>query len=213
MMNPQDNERLRGTSPRADFAPAAGSGWIWIVAVMLAVFGLALLHRHGANNLVMIPVGVSLFFMFMFMLSHRSESRRLQAARRAQRMAEFEPHPSSPSGRREALERQAMGMQPALPSRDDGALRRVFDRYDLKVIEHGRSNDWDPKQISSLLEMSRDFVDTQHAGALLNSADALELDRHLDAALERALLQFDIAHERKGDNKRPYHASLDTAPF
>lgn len=196
MMNPQDQERLRRASPGPDFAPASGGGWIWIIAVMLAVFGLALLHRHGANNLVMIPVGISLFFMFMFMLSHRSESRRLQAVRHAQRMAEFEP--------------QAIGMLP--PARDDDSLRRVFDRFDLKVIEHGRRNSWEPKQISSLLEMSRDFVDTQHAGTLLANEDSHELEFHLDAALERALLQYDIAHERKGDGNRPYRSSLEP-PF
>jgi hypothetical protein len=201
MMNQWDRDRIsRGAQQEADHFPGSGGGWVWLVAVLLAVLGLALFARHGSNNLVMIPVGISLFFMLMFLFSYRRESRRLQSLRETQRLTapDFEPQP--------------MGMLPP-PAASDGTLRCLFDRFDLKVIDHGRRNEWEPRQISSLLEMARDFVDTPHAGALLNAGEKDELDRHLDAALERALLQFDVANERKGDKKRPYHHSDYDVPF
>jgi hypothetical protein len=199
MQNPWDRERT--WTPSED-VPASGSGWVWIIAVIVAVIGLFAVARGGGNTFVLASVGVSVFFMFMFLIHHRREVRRSEVARQLKRYDEAQRAQDEP-----------MGMEPPQPGRDDAALRRVFDRFDLKVIEHGRRNHWEPKQISSLLEMARDFVDVPHASGLMRAKESAELDRHLDAALERGLLQFDIANNRKGDESRSARYYSDEPPF
>ncbi len=205
MMNPWDRENTWREPPGGNEAPAAGNGWAWLIAVIVAVVALVVFSRSNGNHLVLVPIGISVFFMFMFLLNHRREARRLEASRRVQRLAD--------AARRAQDGPEAMGFEPPQPARDDASLRRVFDRFDMKVIEHGRNNKWEPKQISSLLEMARDYVDTPHASLLLKRSEETELERHLDAALERALLQYDIANNRKGDDRRESHYYDDAPPF
>ncbi|MCC7510736.1 MAG: hypothetical protein IT464_15340 [Planctomycetes bacterium] len=209
MMHPWDRERTWQEAPgNQSGLPSSGSGWVWIVAVVIAVIALAVFARSGGNHLVMVPIGISVFFMCLFMVNHRREMRRVEVARHLQRMGQAEQAPQHAP--------QSMGFAPpGQPARDDASLRRIFDRFDIKVIEHCRRNHWEPKQISVLLEMARDFVDQPHASALLRADQGKELGRHLDASLERALLQYDIDHNRKGDELRKdngYYGD-DAPPF
>jgi hypothetical protein len=87
-----------------------------------------------------------------------------------------------------------MAAQPSRPAVDT-TMRKVFDRFDVKVIGHARSQHWQPDKIASFLDYARDYVDTQHATSLLNGNERGELDRHLDAAVQRALLEYDIEHK------------------
>jgi hypothetical protein len=186
MMNPWDNERT-WQEGAGDSAPSKSSGLIWLVAVVIAVVGLALLSKRGFNDVAVIPVGISLFFMVMFLISHRRETRRIAWKREFSRMQQ--------------AQQQIQQVQAPRPAQTavDTTLRKVFDRYDLKVINHGRSYGWSPDRIAGFLDYARDYVDTQHAGTLINGNEKGELDRHLDAALQRALLQHDIEH--KTDSK------------
>ncbi|MBX3459810.1 MAG: hypothetical protein KF696_07580 [Planctomycetes bacterium] len=200
MMHPWDRERTWQETPDQQFAPPAkGGAWVWVIAVVIAVIALFALASSGAGSrgIVAVPVGISLFFMFMFLVNHRREMRHLSAVRRARMQHAEQP---------QAPQTMAVGgPPPGAPPRDDASLRRIFDRFDLRVIEHCRANTWQPKDISRLLEMARDFVDQPHASALLRAGENEELSRHIDAALERALLQFDIDNNRKGDTRRGHY--------
>ena len=189
MMNPWEKERF-AQEGGAESAPCKGSGLMWIVAVIIAVVGLVLVSKHKLNDVAMIPIGISLFFMVMFMVSHRRENRRLAWKREVTRMQQDQ--------------RQAQIIaQPPRPAVDT-TLRKVFDRYDVKVINHARSQGWSPDRIASFLDYARDYVDTQHAGALVTGNEKGELDRHLDAALHRALLQHDIEHKSDKPMEPPF---------
>lgn len=205
MMHPWDRERTWQDSPDQNMPlPAKGGAWVWVIAVIIAVVALFALANSGGGSrgLVAVPVGISLFFMFMFLINHRREMRHLQAVRRVRQMQQIEaPQPMAVGG-----------PPPGAPQRDDASLRRIFDRFDLKVIEHCRANTWEPKEISKLLEMARDFVDQPHAASLLRAGEDNELSRHLEAALERALLQYDIDHNRKGDRNRGTYSYGDGEP-
>lgn len=177
MMNPWDQERT-WQEGGAERAPTGSGGMLWLFAIVIAVIGLALLSKHGPHNVVVIPIGISVFFMVMFLFSHRRETRRIAWKRELVRMQA----------------QQAIAAQPQRPAVDT-TLRKVFDRFDVKVIGHARNNHWSPDKIASFLDYARDYVDTQHSTALLNGNERGELDRHLDAALQRALLQHDIEHK------------------
>jgi hypothetical protein len=86
----------------------------------------------------------------------------------------------------------------------DTTLRKVFDRFDVKVITHARGQYWSADKIASFLDYARDYVDTQHATSLLNGNERGELDRHLDAAVQRALLQYDIEHKTPAPTEPPF---------
>ena len=179
MMNPWDSERTWEQKGGSSAPASGGSGLLWIVAIIIAVIGLAMMSRHGANHVVAVPIGISLFFMIMFMFSHRRETRRLAMKREATRQLE------------EYARQQTVSLNVPKPG-SDTTMRKVFDRYDMKVISHVRNKGWEPQRIASFLDYARDYVDTQHATALVNGNERGELDRHLDAALHRALLQHDI---------------------
>jgi len=183
MMNPWDSERTWQDGDNAPAQRTGSSGVLWLIAVVIAVIGLALLARHGANHVVMIPIGISLFFMVMFLASHRREARRIAWKRE---IAQFRLEQQ-----RQAQATTVQAPRPAV----DTTLRKVFDRFDCKVINHGRSMGWSADRIANLLDYARDYVDTQHAGALVQGNEKGELDRHLEAALQRALLQHDIEHK------------------
>jgi hypothetical protein len=192
MMNPWDGERTwhdRGGSG----AHSGGSGLLWLVAVIIAVIGLAVLARHGANSVVAIPIGISLFFMVMFIVSHRRETRRLAWKREMAMLQQAQ----------QRLPQQVAMHEKPCPA-TDLALRKIFDRFDLKVITKGRDKYWDAKRIANLLEYARDFVDTQHAAALMKSGEKGELERHLEAALERALLQYDMENPDSAPMEPPF---------
>jgi len=188
MMNPWDQERTY-EGQGAESSPSSGGGMLWLIAIIIAVVGLVLLAKNGAHNVAFIPIGISFFFMVMFLVSHRREAKRLAWRREVARMQE------TPVVAPQSL---AYAPRPAAP---DANLRKVFDRFDVKVITHGRDKYWNAQRIASFLDYARDYVDTQHASALLAANERGELDRHLDAALQRALLQHDI--ENKHDTMEP----------
>lgn len=188
MMNPWDQERT-WEDKGAQASPSPGGGMLWLIAIIIAVVGLALLAKNGFNNVAFIPIGISLFFMVMFLVSHRREARQLAWKREVARMQETPAVAPQPV---------AYAPRPAAP---DANLRKVFDRFDVKVITHGRDKYWNAQRIASFLDYARDYVDTQHASALLAANERGELDRHLDAALQRALLQHDI--ENKNESMEP----------
>ncbi|MCB9933541.1 MAG: hypothetical protein H6841_08985 [Planctomycetes bacterium] len=185
MMNPWDQERT-WNEKGASTPPSGGAGLLWLVAIIIAVVGLALMAKHGANHVVFVPIGISFFFMVMFLVSHRREARRLAWKREVARMQDMH------------AQQVVQAPRPAAP---DTTMRKVFDRFDAKVISHGRDKYWNPQRIASFLDYARDYVDTQHASALLAANERGELDRHLDAALQRALLQHDI--ENKNESMEP----------
>lgn len=189
MMNPWDRERTY-SEPDTGGAPSAGSGVLWLVAVIIAVIGLSVLARHGANSVVAIPIGISLFFMVMFIASHRRETRRIAWKREMAMMREAQQQ----LPQQIAVSDLCNGGVPAEAPRraTDLSMRKIFDRYDLKVINKGREKMWNARRIAGFLDYARDYVDTQHASALMKSGEKGELERHLDASLERALLQYDI---------------------
>ncbi|MBE7490704.1 MAG: hypothetical protein HS108_02910 [Planctomycetes bacterium] len=184
MMNPWDRERAwrevePGNQPRG-----VANGLMWLVAILLGVFGLvALIKSRGEGGVVaLVPVGISLFFIFMFMLGHRREQRRLAVMRAAAR------HESG-------MALQEVRLEPApLPKADDASLRKLYDRFDVRAIEQCRENALDARQITGFLEMARDFMDTAHAAQLIRQNNLAELDVHMHAALERAKLQYELNH-------------------
>ena len=187
MMNPWDRERTYEEPQGEGMGPpnAGGSGLLWLVSVIIAVIGLALMSRHGTNNIVMVPIGISVFFMVMFLFSHRREAKRIAWKREVARYQEIERN-----------RQQTIAVQNTQRV-NDASMRKIFDRFDLKVIKHGRMYAWNAKDIASFLDYARDFVDTRHAGSLLDGNERGELDRHLDAALERAILQHDMENPGK----------------
>ncbi|MCB9892816.1 MAG: LapA family protein [Planctomycetes bacterium] len=183
MMNPWDSERTWQENGGRSAPGSSGSGLLWLVAIIIAVIGLAMMAKHGSNNVVAVPIGISLFFMVMFFFSHRREARRLAWKREVARLQD-----------EYTRQQQIAAANPPRPAVDT-TMRKVFDRYDLKVISHGRGLGWDPQRIASFLDYARDYVDTQHATALVNGNERGELDRHLEAALHKALLQYDMDHK------------------
>lgn len=182
MMNPWDRERTwRETEPNSQPRGFA-SGFMWLVAIILGVFGMMAVAKSGGKAPVaLIPVGISLFFIFMFMIGHRREQRRLSASR-WQGMNAQQP-----------LQEVRLEAQ-ALPKADDASLRKLYDRFDVKAIDECRDNKMDAKQITAFLEMARDFMDTAHAAHLIRCNNLAELDIHMRAAMERAKLQFELGN-------------------
>lgn len=156
-------------------------GLAWLIAIGLGVLGMAAMARHGCRTVAVIPIGISLFFIFMFMVGHRREQRRLAASRWVNNQS-----CCTPPAQEVRLEAQV------LPRADDASLRKLYDRFDVRAIEECRANSMDAKAITAFLEMARDFVDTAHAAALINRREMSELDTHMNAALERAKLQFEL---------------------
>jgi hypothetical protein len=233
MLNSHDHPFERQAQKRGTMArehhDSGGRGFVWLLAVVLAVIGLAAMARHGANPMVVVPVGISLFFMFMFMISHRRESKRIEASRRLERLEraarralepEAEPAPRR-DGREEGMREQQFSHAPGVPygtgaSVSNDISRQVFDRFDVDVIELARSLELKPKEAASLLEFARDFVDLPHASALMRAKRDEELDRHLDAAIERAVLQYAISTNcekmlKVTKSRSPHYA--DDIPF
>lgn len=195
MMNPWDQERTFQERQGSNDVPVSG-GLLWLIAVIIAVVGLAVMSRHGFDNIVIVPIGISLFFMVLFLVSHRREARRLAWRREVARLREAARD----------MQTGAVGSSPAAPppSAVDVGMRKVFDRFDTKVISHGRSHFWKAPEIAGFLDFARDFVDTQYSQSLLDGNEKGELDRHLDAALQRALLQHDIANPDRHSDEPPF---------
>lgn len=205
MMNPWDRERTyqqpEGTAgaPRSNMAAFA-----WIVAVVVAAVALFAMARHGGGKIVAVPIGISLFFMMMFWISHRREARMLAQRRDTNRLNRAAGGPLAPRIHPESELEIVAGPatvaapRPAANVAHDKLARALFDKFDLMLIAYGREAKWDPKEIVAFMEFARDFLDMQYATGLLREAKSsysnTELDRHLDAAMERALLQYEVNH-------------------
>ncbi len=83
MMNPWDRERMWRESEPGTQSRGFASGMMWLVAIILGIFGMIAMakSRGSAPPVAVIPVAISLFFIFMFMIGHRREQRRLAATR------------------------------------------------------------------------------------------------------------------------------------
>ncbi len=220
MMNPWDRERTwRETQPNSQPRGFA-SGLAWLVAVVLGILGMvAMAKGHGdgrGHSIAMIPIGISLFFIFMFMIGHRREQRRLANMRMMQPPAEPQLH--TPQGMTGQPVVDLLHQAPPttletqkLPKADDASLRKLYDRFDVRAIEQCRASQMDARQITSFLEMARDFVDTGHAAQLIRRNDLAELDTHMHAALERAKIQHELDHP--GAFKATPRPALDEPPF
>jgi hypothetical protein len=241
MMNPHEHPWERQRHGRHNMATheyteqqSGGRGFVWLLAVILAVVGLAAMGRHGANPMVIVPVGISLLFMLMFIVSFRRESRRIEAEQRMQRLERAARRAADPEeehyGDDQPREYHFGAPVPysngqalvANHASSNEASREVFDRYDVRVIELARNLELKPKEAAGLLEFARDFVDVAHATRLLRKGDQDELERHLDAAIERAVLQHAISTDcpkmlkvkKRKDNDYLYgHYTDDEVPF
>lgn len=186
MMNPWDRDRAEQREPEQPRGFAGGLAWL--VALILGVLGLVAMARHGFATMAVIPIGISLFFIMMFLVGHRREQARLAHMRQINRFSAGGP----------VLERHNEPlMQPepmVLPRAQDSSLRRLFDRFDVLVIGECRANELDAKQTTSFLDFAREFLDQSHAARLVESRDEDELERHMQAALERAKLQYEVDH-------------------
>lgn len=181
MMNPWDRDRQLRDS--MDDRPSGfASGLAWIIAIILGVLGMVVVARTGCRNIAVVPVVISLFFIVMFLVGHRREQRRLQA------MRWLNSQPQTPPA-----DAHVAAPQP-LPRADDASLRRLYDRFDVLAIDECRRNTMEAKGITAFLEMARDFVDTAHAAQLIQRDEMTELDRHMNAALERAKLQYELGN-------------------
>lgn len=156
--------------PRASEA----CGATWLFSVMLAVCGLICLftmHRMSVA-LPMIALGASTVGMVVF-LSLYGRACRLEAAKVVK--------PQQP----------VVDAPPVVVSAGyDDAMRRLFDRFDPLAIERARGAGLAPTAIAGFLPFARDFVDTAHAVRLLDAHDEAELERHLKAGIERALVTY-----------------------
>ncbi|MBX3475042.1 MAG: hypothetical protein KF754_11715 [Planctomycetes bacterium] len=200
MMNPWDRERMWRESEPNNQPRGFASGLAWLVAIVLGVLGMMAMAKHGFRTVAVIPIGISLFFIFMFMIGHRREQRRLMSNRWQQMATTVLPQPPLQEIRLE---------QQSLPKADDASLRKLYDRFDVKAIEECRHNSLDAGKVTEFLEMSRDFMDTAHAAQLIRRNDLAELQIHMHAALERAKLQFEL--NNPGAFKAP--PKIEEPPF
>lgn len=174
MMNPWDREPQSKPS----------NGIAWLLSVIIAVIGLVALAKGSGHKAVSVPIFMSVIFMLMFLFSHRRENRRvIQASKEAElqrKLNVVEQHTKT-----------EINMQ------RDKDLRRVFDRFDVKVIKEGRRSQHSAQQIAQMLDFSRDFVDTNHAIEMLSNGHLVELDKHLEAAIYRAVLQLELSQSEQ----------------
>lgn len=188
MMNPGDRERMWRQSEQDNQPGGFAGGLAWLIAIILGVAGMVAMAKSSGRAVAVIPIGISLFFIFMFLIGHRREARRLSNLRAQAR---------SPVEQLEAQYlpaiRPEVRLEPqSLRRADDESLRRLYDRFDVRAIEECRANNMDAKAITAFLEMARDFVDTAHSAQLIHEGELEELDRHMGAALERAKLQYEL---------------------
>jgi len=201
MMNPWDRERMWRESEPGTQSRGFASGMMWLVAIILGIFGMIAMakSRGSAPPVAVIPVAISLFFIFMFMIGHRREQRRLAATR----------WQNAQNAMNQQVQEVRLDTQ-ALPKPDDASLRRLYDRFDVKAIDECRTNSLDAKQITAFLEIARDFMDTSHAAQLIRCNNLAELEIHMHAALERAKLQFELGSPGAFKVVKP---NIDDPPF
>ena len=199
MMNPWDRDQHLRDLGQSERSGGFAGGLAWIIAIILGVLGMVVMARTGCKSVAVIPVAISLFFIFMFIIGHRREQRRLHVLRSMNAIAAAAP-PARPEPRQ-------------LPKADDASLRRLYDRFDVLAIDECRRNNMDAKSITAFLEMARDFVDTAHAADLISRDELSELERHMQAALERAKLQYELGSPGAFKAPAKPRYDLDEPPF
>lgn len=153
----------------------------WIFSVMLAIGGLvaAFSTRHAPHWVPLAALGVSMFGMMVFVVKYgrscRADASHLMIPIHQPSVAAVEP-------------------SPAAAADDGGQMRRLFDRFDVRAIERARALGLAPREAASFLGFARDYVDNAHALRLLAAHDEAELERHIAASIERALLAFQAAN-------------------
>lgn len=188
MMHPWDRERTATDTP--------GINWISILmALLLGVFGLAMaakLTHTGKGQLVVPVVFAGMGFLYFLMRGFKGGGccsvPRGPGRNEFTQAGDAAAAPNAQSSPVAAPPGYGYNAKDA--ARDNLALRRVFDRFDLLAIERAKRQGLTPAEQTSFLDFSRDYVDVDHALALLAERDEEELKRHFMATLERALLAF-----------------------
>ncbi|MCC6572693.1 MAG: hypothetical protein IT462_02780 [Planctomycetes bacterium] len=142
----------------------------WLASVFLAVAGLtaAFYTRKSPSWAPFVALAISTGGMLLFLIQY-SRACRLQAAN---------------------IIRPPVKAPVTIAITDGDAMRRLFDRFDIRAIERARALGLSSGDASSFLNLARDFVDVAHAQRLMNTGNEAELDVHIRAAIERALLTF-----------------------
>ncbi|MDC1142734.1 hypothetical protein OAU50_06555 [Planctomycetota bacterium] len=159
---------------------SASGGIAWLISVVIAVIGLIALSKGAGHGAVTVPIFISVFFMVLYLFSHRREYKRIASAQKEAKIMQ--------QANIIAAESKAY-----INKQRDKELRRVFDRFDLMVIGNQRSQTRTASAVAEVLEFARDYVDSSHAIDLLKKEQFKELDIHLNAAYERAVLQLELS--------------------
>lgn len=188
MMNPWDRRRTwveTQPAPQRCSGNWVGRGLLMLLAAGIGLAGVGALLSRGARPTVAVPVVLSLVFLGLYVARRRRES--IQPSNHC---IQAKVLPAA-----ECVDRPAPQGGPValpVPSADDMAMRKVFDRFDVRAIERARRASLAPAAVASFLDFARDFVDRRHVAALLDHEDGAEVERHVEAAIERALLQFEL---------------------
>ena len=186
MMHPWDREHSATDKP--------GINWLSILmAILLGIFGFAMAAKlsHGGKGPLVVPV-VFAGLGSMYFLIRGFKGGGCCSAPRASWRDDGQIATGQPVMPREAGVVAPPGYNYTAKdaTRDNLALRRVYDRFDLLAIERAKRQGLTPAEQTSFLNFARDYVDVDHALTLLAERDETELKQHFMASMERALLAF-----------------------
>ncbi|MCC6148780.1 MAG: hypothetical protein IT461_00900 [Planctomycetes bacterium] len=188
MMHPWDRERSATDKP--------GFNWLSILmAILLGLFGFAMAAKlhHGGRGPLVVPVVFAGVGALYFLVRGFKGGGCCSAPRASWRddapIATGQPM-TPPSQSAGVVAPPGYSYTPKEAARDNLALRRVYDRFDLLAIERAKRQGLTPGEQASFLNFARDYVDVDHSLALLAERDETELKQHFMASLERALLAF-----------------------
>ena len=186
MMHPWDREHSATDKP--------GINWLSILmAILLGIFGFAMaakLSHVGKGPLVVPVVFAGLGSMYFLMRGFKGGG--CCSAPRTSWREDGQIATGQPVTPREAgvVTPPGYNYTAKEATRDNLALRRVFDRFDLLAIERAKRQGLTPAEQTSFLGFARDYVDVDHSLTLLAERDETELKQHFMASMERALLAF-----------------------
>jgi len=168
---------MNQVQPPFDLKPnlrPAGAGWLLSIGLgFLSVVLLSSRKTEVFGVIALIVAGTILLdFLFSRIRAHRDFKKQLR-----------ELH--------QAIAIQNAQLLPRVATPKPDAMRMIFDRFDLLTIKRARNDGLDGRHTAELLDFAREFVDTSHAAMLLEQHEEEELQRHLAAALERALLSIE----------------------
>lgn len=152
-------------------------GNMWLGSLVLGVSSLlALFFISEGNELILFPLGVSVFFMVLFWRNVRRER---------DVFSDFNEPTYD--------QQDALTTMPDPAGSTDSELRSVFDRFDSMVIDQCEQRGMSGDRIASFLDYAREFVDQTHAATLFRDQRFNELEIHLTAAHRRAMVSWQQA--------------------